>query len=405
MGLEMRFSLFALLLAPLLQITAAPVIEAFGELPADTMDGNGETLGGIGSGIVYDRANDVYLMISDRGPGDGTLPYRPRIAVLKITQEGETLLPVLLETILLKDEDGRAMTGLIPDDATSELPQMRDGRTCIDPEALALTRDGRIYITDEYGPFLYEFQRDGVMVRRILLPSEFQPRDETGNLNFTDAPSLTSGRAVNQGPEGMCLLPGETQAALIFQSASVQDGGKAVASTKLLILDLESGLPTAIYRYQFSTEAVDTKASELSVNDLVALDDSRFLVLERDGKGRDGSKTYELPREKSVWLADARHATNLIGTPPGAGIKPMTKKRLFNLATLVKDPQSLAAKWEGLAVIPPSDDKKLTLLMTADNDFLTPLIHEDGKTYPFPRTEDPVPTQFYKIRVQLPGGE
>lgn len=40
--------------------------------------------------------------------------------------------------------------------------------------------------------------------------------------------------------------------------------------------------------------------------------------------------------------------------------------------------------------------------MTADNDFLAPVIQEDGKSYVFPRAEDAVPTQFYKIRVDLP---
>jgi hypothetical protein len=389
-------------LIPWANLAASAVVEAFGELPATVRDQHGDTVGGIGSGIVYDAKNDVYLMLSDRGPGDGTLPYRPRLAVVKIAQEGDKLIPTLVETVIFKDENGVAMTGLIPDDPDAELPKMKDGRTCLDPEALALAKDGRLFVTDEYGPFLYEFRRDGTMVRRITLPAEFHPREASGKLNYTDKAQLVSGRAINQGPEGMCILPGETQAALIFQSASVQDGGKPAGATKILILDLATGHPVALYRYELSPTEAGKEADKLSVNDLVALDDRRFLVLERDGQGRDGAKNPELATYKSVWLADARNATNLLvgdtETPPVS----VAKQMLFNLSQLVKDQQNLAAKWEGIVVVPPSSEEELTLIMTADNDFLAPLIHENGESYPFPRTEDAVPTQFFKIRTPLP---
>ena len=399
----MHFGFLTLLFVPFFDLAASgALIEASGEQPAEATDPAGDTIGGIGSGIVYDEANDVYLMVSDRGPGDGTLPYRPRIAVVRLTQEGKTIIPRVIETILLKDSEGRPMTGLIPDDPDSEHPKMKDGRTCIDPEALALAGDGRLFISDEYGPFLYEFRRDGTMVRRIALPAEFDPREADGRRNYTDKAALVSGRAVNQGPEGMCLLPGGNQAALVFQSGSVQDGGKAPAATKILVLDLATGQPTAIYRYLFSPDIAGVEATRLSVNDLVALSDRRFLVLERDGAGRDGKKDHQPARYKAVWLADTSDATNLLDSAPGKPEKPVTKTLLFNLATLVDDSPRLAAKWEGLVVIPPSDDKSLTLLMTADNDFLAPEIREEGTRYPFLRAEDAVPTQFFKIRVPLP---
>lgn len=382
---------------------SGPVIEAAGELSASTLDAHGDTVGGIGSAIVYDARNDVYFMLSDRGPGDGTLPYRPRFAVLRIDQEGQTLKPRLLETVIFKDTAGRAMTGLIPDDPDAELPMMRDGRTCIDPEAMALSPQGTLYVTDEYGPFLYEFQRDGVMIRRIKLPEEFEPREASGKLNYTDKARLVSGRAINQGPEGMCLLPGGTRAALIFQSASVQDGGKPSGRTKIVVIELPSGRPVASYWYEMSPDAAGVKSKKLSVNDLVCLDESRLLVLERDGAGRDGDKAPKLAAYKSVWLADLSVATNLLTAEKDSSPVPVKKSLLFNLATLVPDQKNLSAKWEGLAVIPPSDDRTLTIMMSADNDFLAPTIHEEGKTYDFPRAEDAVPTQFFKIRTPLPG--
>lgn len=381
-------------------LLAETVLEATGELPADARDANGDTIGGIGSGLVYEPKEDLFYCISDRGPGDGTLPYRPRIVVLKIRQDGKTLHPEIVRSIILQDEKGRAMTGLIPDDRAAAYPAMKDGRTCIDPEAISFGPDGTFFVTDEYGPLLYQFDAKGIQLRRIDLPAEFQPRTAEGKLDYSDKAELTTGRTVNQGPEGMCLIPGQNTAALIFQSALTQDGGRQAGTSKLLLLDLATGKPSAAYQYLHSPDIAGPDAKKLSVNDLVALDEHRFLVLERDGLGRDGSAKPQPALYKTVWLIDTRTATNLLTSPSSDPVVPLSKQLLFNLATLA-DPATLSAKWEGIAILPSSSDE-LTLMMSADNDFLSPIIYEDGKTYPFPRAEDAVPAQFFKIRTSLP---
>ena len=50
----------------------------------------------------------------------------------------------------------------------------------------------------------------------------------------------------------------------------------------------------------------------------------------------------------------------------------------------------------------PFKDGEVTLLMTADNDFLTRVILADGQQIPFPRVQEPVPSQIFKIRARLP---
>lgn len=369
------------------------VIEAAGSLPADWRDQSGDTIGGIGSGMVYDQDTDTYLCISDRGPGDGTLPYRPRYVMLKIAQNGDRLEPSLVRSVILMDENGQAMTGLIPDDPKAATPRMKDGRTCIDPEAIALAPDKTLYITDEYGPYLYQFHADGRMIRRLALPEQFAPKTSDGSLDFSAEARLASGRNINQGPEGMCLLPGGRTAALIFQSGTVQAGGKKSPGTKFILIDLATGNLVSEYDYPFSARIPGSdrplKNGDLSVNDLAPLDDRRLLVLERDGSGRNGSKTFPPAAYKSVWMVEM--------TPQG-----LEKTFLFNLPALVKEPRDLSAKWEGLALLPSDRAGEATLMMTADNDFLSPLVHEAGESYPFPRAEDAVPTQFFKIRVRLP---
>jgi len=389
--------------ASLLQ--AGVKIEASGEIPADALDPLGDTVGGIGSGLIYDAASGVFLCQPDRGPGDGALAFRPRYVGVKMEPRGDQLHPKVVESVLYRDEQGRPMTGLTPDDPTAATPRMKDGRTCLDPEAIALAPDGTLYVSDEYGPYLYQFRRDGQMIRRIVLPEKFRPRTAAGVTEFTGRQPLAAGRNVNQGGEGMALLPDGKTAVLIFQSGLVEDGGRQSPTTRMLFLDLETEKPVAEYLYPFATTNLTTgeplKPEQLSVNDLVALDAKRFLVLERDRIGRDGSIDHPIAAYKSVWLADVSRATDLLNSRTRE-LRPVEKQFLFNLAALVKDPRDLAAKWEGIAVMPPSDEKAVTLMMAADNDFLTPVIHDEGKTYPFPRTEEPVPTQFFQIRADLP---
>lgn len=399
------FFLCAGLILVSFDLHATASIEASGELAADAIDPLGDTVGGIGSGLVYDSQNDVYLCQPDRGPGDGSLPFRPRFVVVKIKQSGETLEPTVVESVIFRDAQDVAMTGLTPDDFTADAPRMKDGRTCLDPEAIALAADGTLYVSDEYGPLIYQFARDGRMIRRIKLPKKFDPRNSDGALDFAGIKPLVSGRNVNQGGEGMALMPDGKSLAIIFQSGLVEDGGHNSLTTRIVIVSLETGEALAEYVYPFATvnptsgEAL--KVENLSVNDLVVLDEQRFLVLERDRFGRDGSLEPTKAAYKAVWLADASKATDLLHrkTPE---LIPVEKVLLYNLPALVKNPAELSAKWEGIALIPPSDEKAVTIIMAADNDFLTPLIHDEGRNYPFPRVEAPVPTQFFKIRAGIP---
>ncbi len=386
-------------------LRAQAVIEASGELPADTRDKFGDTVGGIGSGMVYDAKNDTFITLADRGPGDGAIDFRPRFVVLKIPQNGDKLEPKVVESVLFRDELGREMTGLIPNDLAADFPHMTDGRTCMDPEAIAIAPDGTLYVSEEYGPCLYQFQRDGKMIRRINLPEEFRPRTANWALDFSDKAPLTYGRAVNQGGEGMCLLPDGKSAAIIFQSGLIQDGSDASPFTHLIIVELATGALKASYLYPFADRVPNTgavlKLKHLSVNDLAYLDDHRFLVLERDGGGRTGALKHKPALLKSVWIADTSKATNLAESKAAANV-PVAKTLLFNLPEIVAEPDQLTAKWESIAPLPSTTTGELELMMAADNDFVTPVLHENGQEIPFPRAEESLPSQFFKIKVTLP---
>jgi hypothetical protein len=413
------FGIAVLLLG--VSLHAEVAIVASGELPASTKDSSGDTVGGIGSAVAYDERTGCVFLMPDRGAGDGTIAYRPRCYRMRLSANPKNparLDTRIEETIFFRDNAGRFFTGLLPDNAAAP---SRGGRRCLDPEAIAIAPDGSLYITDEYSPALLHFDRSGKLLREYPLPHWCQPRNRAGDLDYRSPPHLSSGRTENQGPEAMGLLPGGKRAVLIFQSALAQDGGKLAGTARILVLDLRSGRPVAEYAYPFGPAPVGF--ADLSVNDLAVVDALTLLVLERDGRGRNGSLDHPSARYKAVWLVDLRDATNLLSLRDlpynrapsdkaflpltrSAGVRFVKKTHLFNLPDLLPSKglaaRDLAAKWEGLCLLPSSEKRSLRLLLTADNDFLHHSLSFDGITTRFPRAQDSVPTQFFEILASRP---
>ena len=420
---DIRVTLRILWLALLLcsSLRAEVSLLAYGEIPPSAKDSLGDTVGGLGSAVCYDRTTDCVFMMPDRGAGDGNIDYRPRCFRIKVSRNPKN--PARLdahveETILFRDKNGRTFSGLLPDTAAAPT---REGRRCLDPEAISVAPDGTLYVSDEYGPSLMHFNRSGKLLREIPLPDWYRPRDEHNNLDYRTNRKLLSGRDENRGAEAMGILPDGKHAVMIFQSALVQDGGKPAGTSRILILDLRSGAPVAEYPYAFGP--APEKFSDLSVNDLTVVDAHTFLVLERDSLGRDGPLAHSVARYKSIWLVDTRGAANLLAikgqpydkSPADAAFKPIrrsadtkfvSKKLLFNLPNLVPQlnmrAENLAAKWEGITQLPPKSKRDFRLLMTADNDFLNPVLTFDGIRTRFPRAQDAVPTQFFEILASRP---
>jgi hypothetical protein len=409
--------LAALLAASALRAEAT--LQAYGEIPASAKDSLGDTIGGIGSAIAYDpKTGDVFMM-PDRGAGDGSIDYRPRCYRIKITpsaNDPKHLDCQVEETILFRDQKGRPFTGLLSDIAATPT---RNGRRCLDSEAIAIAPDGTIYVSDEYAPALLQFSRDGHLLREIPLPDWYRPRDRQGRIDYQS--KTVTGREDNRGCEAMGILPDGKHAVLILQSALLQDGGKSAGTSRVLILDLRSGQPTAEYAYAFADPTAwphPLKFKDLSVNDLTVVDQHTLLVLERDDLGRDGPLVHSTARSKAVWRVDLRAATNLLElpgapfaqSPAQPAFKPLSrnakvrfvqKTLLFNLPDLTAQlgipAEKLAAKWEGITLIPPRSNRGFHLLMSADNDFLNPTLHFNGVTTKFPRAQDTVPTQIFEI--------
>jgi hypothetical protein len=109
----------------------------------------------------------------------------------------------------------------------------------------------------------------------------------------------------------------------------------------------------------------------MGVNELLAVDGTHFLALERDGKGGDEAA------HKLLFLIDTAGATDVsaVAALPErqleGDIKPVTKKLFLDLldSRLGLKGKDFPKKIEGLAFGPGLPDGRRTLVVTTDNDF------------------------------------
>ncbi|MFI5179083.1 MAG: esterase-like activity of phytase family protein, partial [Vicinamibacterales bacterium] len=251
----------------------------------------------------------------------------------------------------------------------------------------------------------------------IVPPPALQPHAPAGTLNFSSAATPVNGRRNNQGLEGVALSPSGTRLFALLQSAPIQDANPAAndqlsKNTRLLIYDVSGtptpGAPEAEYALVLPTlrsngngSAVNNTAAQ---SEVVALDNTRFLVLSRDGNGL-GKDNNNQSVFKSILLVDtsvgaptnfvndaARNAEGgKITTAPGVldpTITPLTwveAVNLLNSTQLTKfnvrldtggqvSKLTLSEKWEGMALVPaldPAAPHDYFLFVGNDNDFLT----------------------------------
>ena len=136
-------------------------------------------------------------MLPDRGWNtQGTVDFRGRLHRFEITLQpfygastaSQNQLALHYHTSILFD-DGQT-TGLDP--ATTkpatrrfpELPLASNGHIPLDDEAVVHPGDGTVWVSDEYGPYVYHYSIDGKLLDVIRPPEAFIPKrkDASGAL-------------------------------------------------------------------------------------------------------------------------------------------------------------------------------------------------------------------------------
>ncbi|MGH8108432.1 MAG: esterase-like activity of phytase family protein [Arenimonas sp.] len=378
---------------------------------------------GFYSDLVYDKTSNRWLALSDRGPGGGVIDYATRVQKIIVQTNRNTAVinePIVNKTILLKDANGVLLNGLNP--------QLLNGDKSVlgasfDPEGIALGSNGNIYIADEYGPSVFEFDRNGQMVRRFETPANLIPTEANGTRNYVDGrPVVVSGRQDNRGFEGLTVNSSGTKLYAVMQDPLVNEGssndGRRSRNVRIVEFDIASGQSNAQYVYQLESRiqlnAIDPGTADdfsatnqgrsIGLSAIAALSDTEFLVLERDNRGL-GVELTAAPIHKRIYRINLQGATNvkdisLAGSDAlPANVVAVQKSAEHDLlADLKVRGITVPEKMEGLAIGPRLADGRFLVLVGTDNDYS---VTQTGSGEQFDVCVDPITNARTQVALDV----
>jgi hypothetical protein len=318
------------------------------------------------SDIYYDPNRNEWWALSDRGPGGGVLPYGTRVQRFTVDIHpvtGTISRFRIVETVEFRNKLGEPLDGIAPGNA---LDASNLGNS-LDPEGLVVhPATGNLLVSDEYGPSLYEFQRDGTLVRAFKIPENLKPITADGSYNF-DGDGLT-GRRTNRGFEGLAISPDGAFVYAMLQSAMVNEGGSNGFCNRIVKFDAVTGTAVAQFAYQ-----MDGSSQGRGISALVAVNADDFLVLERNNRGI-GVGAEATPPNKKVFRISLAGATDVSGqTLSNASCPSVTKNPTpfldLGANTLPELGNRVPEKWEGLAIGPRLSTGSYVVLAGTDNDY------------------------------------
>ena len=113
----------------------------------------------------------------------------------------------------------------------------------MDPEGFVINpKNGNFLVSDEYGPSVREFDRNGNLVSTFITPANLVPRNATsGVANFAGDTGNTAGKRTNRGFEGLAISPDGKYAYAMLQSAMIDEGGGNGSVNRIVKFDVSTG--------------------------------------------------------------------------------------------------------------------------------------------------------------------
>lgn len=378
-------------------------------------------LGGFGSAITYAGGN-TFLALPDRGPNavpfdsaiDDTVSYINRFHTVEMDLKPNVggglpfqLTPILRETTLLWNfkplvygsGSGLGVGSGAPPlnnffqhfftgrsdnfDPNQNSGDPNDAR--FDTEGLRISNDGRsIFISDEYGPYVYQFDRlTGLRLRAFQLPASFFVTDPKP-VGSDEIAENTVGRTANKGMEGLAITADGRTLVGIMQNALIQDaneGGAAKNLLRIVTIDIASGTTTHQFAYLLTTGS--------GVSEILALNNHEFLVDERDGHGRANGDNAKVKQLFKIDLTGAVDVSGMDGTT--AALHAVSKTLFLDIVQVLTangiSAGNIPAKLEGISFGPDvrgKDANMHTLWLANDNDFLETVADASGNLIPNP---------------------
>lgn len=352
---------------------------------------------GFFSDIYYDPNRNQWWGLSDRGPGGGILAYDTRVQrfTLGIDPVTGAIANFSIAETIQFSRNGLSLNGLAPN------PNDVLGNA-FDPEGLVIhPLNGHFLVSDEYGPSLYEFDRDGQFIRAFTNPDNVIARNAvTGTPNYASDGGNNAGKRTNRGYEGLAISPDGLYTYAMLQSAMLDEGGGNGIYNRIVKFDNATGNAVGQYAYR-----MEGSSQGRGISALVAINDHEFMVLERNNRGV-GVGADATPPNKKTYLIDIANADDVTGLDldaPGVSFTPVAKNNsvFIDLAanTLPELGNKSPEKWEGLAIGPRLLDGSYLILAGTDNDYS---VTQNGSNVQFDvyfRMSDPDP---YASSIQCP---
>ncbi len=338
--------------------TTADLSGLTGELPDGTPHNR---LGGLGSAIAYTGAGNAYVLVADRGPKDGAVPFACRMHTLDIAvTPGRTpaVTLTLTATHLLTEASGKPFVGAAK------------SKHRLDPEGARVGPNGTVFIADEYGPTVAEFTATGKLLRTLPVPEKFRPERPGEQPEDELPPHNRRGRQPNRGFEGLAITPDGKTLLAALQSPLLQDhptdsqNRRVGVNVRFLEIPIDGG---ATREFVYTLDKPGH-----GVNEVLAYGEGEFLVLERDALGGPLAKFKRVFRVSVKGATDVSGVESLPSTGLPQGMRALTKVPFLNILDRRHGIRAadIAEKFEGLAFGPDLPDGRKLLLITADNDFL-----------------------------------
>ncbi len=309
-------------------------------------------LGGL-SGITGVRAGRELIGISDDHE-------YPRAFRLRVIGEGATFRVESSGVIFLGEAAGSPVR--------------------LDPEAIALTRNGHLLIASEgFGdeeprlpPAIFEYSNDGLFMRGLPVRPRYAP---------TERGALTSGVRNNAGFEALTVTTDFSRLFTATELPLVQDGDAEAFATGVrsrLLEYVEAGdsyVPRREFVYEIEPmerPGFDVRFAVNGLVELLSLGGEQLLAMERGFA--ESSDPQQAVNSIRIFLMDLRGATDVSShdsLKEVADIVPVRKTLVLDLSRLPGLPARLAKldNFEGMAWGPRLPDGKRSLILVSDDNF------------------------------------
>ena len=292
-----------------------------------------------GISALVPAGNGAWWALADNGYGTRDTSADWQLALYRVDPRfGVTGGPKVLSTVVLSDPGRKVPWTIVCDPGRGDaLPPLSFNvlpasppAACgtdpsariltgfdFDPESIEVGADGTFWIGEEFGPFLLHADRQGRLLESpISYPGVKSPQNPTLDVVGGERPTV----AASRGFEGMPISPDRTRLYPMFEGAVGDDDPQDVRILTFDIVRRQFTRDVHKIRLEMPGNKVNLAALRLadgvtpaypgtvaptgtggeSVAELTALDDHRFLLLERDGNG-DG---VDAPRLKKVFVVD-----------------------------------------------------------------------------------------------------